>query len=218
MNPFSQAVRRPRRPSATAIIVVATFVAFLPVALVGGLDWAALAAGFIPARLAGTLVLEGALPAWLTPLTATLVHAGALHLMMNMLMVGFCGRLVEDAIGARGLLILYGVGAYAAAAGQYLVGPHEVTPMVGASGSASAVLAVYALLYGRPREAVAHPLLNRLVNVAWLAAAWIGLQLLFGLAGSGQGMPIAIAAHIGGFLAGLALAPMLLSRYSKNRL
>jgi membrane associated rhomboid family serine protease len=47
------------------------------------------------------------------------------------------------------------------------------------------------------------------IQVLWLAAAWIGLQLLVGLA-SFQGGSIATAAHVGGFLAGLALAKPLL--------
>ena len=56
------------------------------------------------------------------------------------------------------------------------------------------------------------------VHVVWLAAAWIGIQLLMGLAGFGSSVgangPIAIGAHIGGFLAGLVLArPLLLWRY-----
>jgi membrane associated rhomboid family serine protease len=52
--------------------------------------------------------------------------------------------------------------------------------------------------------------------VLWLAAAWIGVQLLTGLAGLGGGPLVAIGAHIGGFLAGLALArPLLLWRYRK---
>lgn len=205
-----------RRTRATAVIVLVTCLAFVPMALIGALDWAAAVAGFIPARVAGTMELGGAAPVWLTPLTATLVHASLIHLFMNMLMMVFCGKLVEEVLGAPGLVTVYVVGAYAAAAGQYLAGPHMPVPMVGASGAASAVLGVYALLYGRQREAVAHPVLNRLVNIAWLAGAWIGLQLLFGLAGSSQGMPIAIAAHIGGFLAGLLLArPLLLWRYRR---
>jgi len=207
-------MRQLQRPRATGAIVALTCVAFAPVALVGALDWAAAAGGFIPARVAGTLIMQGAAPIWLTPLTATLVHANLIHLFMNMIMLVFCGRLVEEAIGASGFLVVYVVGAYAAATAQYLAGPHAAVPMVGASGAASAVLAVYALLYGRQRAAVAHPGINRLVNILWLAAAWIGIQLLFGYAGSSDGMPIAIAAHIGGFLAGLLLArPMLLWRY-----
>jgi membrane associated rhomboid family serine protease len=72
----------------------------------------------------------------------------------------------------------------------------------------------YALLYGKQRAAVSHERLNLLIHIAWLAAAWIGLQLLIGIATTTGGLGIAIAAHIGGFLAGLALAlPLLRWRY-----
>jgi len=208
---------QPARPGATAALVIVTSLAFLLMTFAGALEWAAIAGGFIPARFSGSIDLPGAAPAWLTPLTATLVHASFLHLIFNMVLLGYCGRLVEEALGARRLLILYGIGAYAAALAQYLAGPGEIAPMVGASGAASAVLGVYALLYGRQRTAVAHPGLNHLINIAWLAAAWIGIQLLFGYAGATGGMSIAIAAHIGGFLAGLALArPLLMSRYRRG--
>jgi membrane associated rhomboid family serine protease len=50
----------------------------------------------------------------------------------------------------------------------------------------------------------------------WLAAAWIGLQLLVGYATTGGAVTIAIWAHIGGFLVGIALArPLLIFRYRK---
>ena len=204
----------PAPPRATGVILAITSLAFLLLTTIGALEWAAVAGGFIPARVASGLELEGAAPAWLTPLSATLIHASFLHLIFNMVLLGYCGRLVEQAIGAGRFLALYAIGAYAAALAQYLAGPAEIAPMVGASGAASAVLGVYALLYGRQRAAVAHPGLNRLINIAWLAAAWIGIQLLFGYAGATGGMSIAIAAHIGGFIAGLLLArPLLLSRY-----
>jgi membrane associated rhomboid family serine protease len=201
---------QPQRARVTTALVAFTCLAFLAAVVSVGIDWVSVAGGFIPARMSGVLIVHGAAPAWLTPLTATLVHASFLHLLFNMVMLGFCGKLVEEAIGARGMMLLYVVGAYGAALAHYLAGPHETIPMVGASGAASAVLGVYALLYGRHREAVAHPGLNRLINVVWLAVAWIGIQILFGYAGASEGMPIAIAAHIGGFLTGLVLARLLL--------
>lgn len=208
---------------ATIATVGVTVAAWSIVALFGIDAYAALAAGFIPARFAGGAVeamvrAQAAsfafVPAWLTPLSATLVHGGLMHILFNMVMLGFCGRFVEAALGWRGFLVLYLVGAYAAAAGQYLWSPHAIVPMIGASGAVSAVLGAYALLYGQRRATVANARLNLAINVAWLAAAWIGVQLLLGLASRGAGTGIAIFAHMGGFLAGLALArPLLLWRY-----
>ena len=65
-----------------------------------------------------------AVPAFLTPLTATLVHCGLLHLGFNMLMLVWCGRQVERVLGRTGLIVLYLVGAYAAAGAQWLADPH----------------------------------------------------------------------------------------------
>lgn len=177
-------------------------------------DFVTLWGGFIPLRVGRELA--GAAPLFLTPLTATLVHAGFLHLLFNMLMHLFCGRAVEGLLGGRELLLLYTVGAYVAAAAQYAVEPLSPIPMVGASGAVSAVLGAYSMLFGRNRVKVANPLLASLINSSWLMAAWIGLQLILGFTFGTQGIAIAIAAHIGGFVAGMALAkPLLLLRYRK---
>jgi membrane associated rhomboid family serine protease len=171
-------------------------------------------AGFIPVRAEGALADLPLAPFFLTPLTATLVHAGLLHLLFNMLMHLFCGRAVEGLLGGRQLLLLYLLGAYVAAGAQYAVEPLSEVPMVGASGAVSAVLGAYAMLFGRNRVKVANPMLAGLINSLWLMAAWIVLQLILGYTFGAQGTMIAIAAHIGGFLVGMLLAkPLLLLRY-----
>jgi membrane associated rhomboid family serine protease len=154
-----------------------------------------------------------AVPAWATPLTATLVHGGLAHVALNLVMLIFCGQAVERAVGPAGVVVLYLLGAYAAALGHWSFGPHSVSPMIGASGAISAVVGAYALLYGKRQAKALGPLPAGVVHVAWLAVAWVGIQLLTGLAGFG-GASIAIGAHIGGFVAGLILArPLLLWRY-----
>ena len=177
---------------------------------------AAVWAGFIPARI-GLLPDDGSLaPLFLTPLTATLVHAGIMHLLFNMLILLFCGRSVENILGGRQLVLLYVLGAYAAAAAHYLTHPADEMPGIGASGAISAVLGAYAMLFGRNRVRIANPRLAVLVHALWLAAAWVGLQLIVGFTFEAAGNNIGIAAHIGGFLLGLLLAkPLLLLRYRK---
>jgi membrane associated rhomboid family serine protease len=199
---------------ATTALGILTVAVWLLLATSGLEQQAQILGAFIPARASGLLQLAGAVPVWLTPLTALLLHAGLLHLGFNLLMLGFCGRYVEVAVGVRGVVILYVVGAYVAALGQYVLGPYETSPMIGASGAISALLGAYALLYGERRATVKNRRLNAAVNILWLAAAWIGLQLLVGLALSSDTGGIAVGAHVGGFLAGLALArPLLLWRY-----
>jgi membrane associated rhomboid family serine protease len=148
------------------------------------------------------------------------VHAGWLHIGFNLLMLLFCGRQVEHVLGRTGTLILYVAGAYAACFAQWAITPESVNPMVGASGAISAIIATYALLYSQQQVRRIGPLSANFVRVLWLAAAWIAIQLMIGVAtagGLGDLGQIAIAAHIGGFLAGLALTrPLLRWRFRKR--
>jgi membrane associated rhomboid family serine protease len=199
----------------TQAIAVGTAIAFFLLWIAGWLDVASILGGFIPARVSGLVQVPGAVPIWLTPLSATLVHAGLLHLGLNLVMFIFVGRFVESVIGGGPSLILYLVGAYAAAIAQYAAGPSATVPMVGASGAISATFGAYAVFFSRSRARAIGPISPFVVRVVWLAAGWIFVQTLIGLAGIG-GVRVAIAAHIGGFLAGLALArPLLLWRYRK---
>lgn len=166
----------------------------------------AVGGGFIPVRLTQGIEGAGFLPAWLTPFASLFLHANLLHIALNLMMLLICGVAVERVIGARGTIALYFAGAAAAALGQWAVDPMSEIPVIGASGAISAIVAAYALLFGRSRVRVANPSVARWLHVAWLAAAWIGIQFLLGLATrSGIGPPIATAAHVGGFLAGLVL-------------
>jgi len=205
---------------ATLAVALVTFAAWLIVWVLQIDIWAAIWGGFIPWR-AGQPDDFSVAPFWLTPLTATLVHAGPIHLAFNLLMLVFCGRPVEAVLGPAALGLLYLLGAYAAAGAQYLAGPTIDVPMVGASGAVSAVIGAYAMLFGRNKVKVSSPRLALWLNALWLLAAWIGLNLIIGIivAGggfplTGQGVQIAVAAHIGGFAVGILLAnPLLLFRY-----
>lgn len=205
--------------TATNIIAGATAAVSALVILGNGVGAAGVILGFVPQTVTQPVAPPPGLflvPAWLTPLTATLVHAGWTHLILNLVMLVYCGQQVERAIGPRLLSLLYGVGAYAAALGQWALDPVSLSPMVGASGATSALIAAYSLLFAeRPVPAIG-PFPSRVVRVAWLAAAWIGVQSLFGLVAGLGGSSIAVGAYIGGFLAGLALArPLLLWRYRR---
>jgi membrane associated rhomboid family serine protease len=202
-----------RHAPLTSAIVIVTALAWL-VALAGAPpQWLAEQGGFIPLRLSGAT--NGFfVPAVLTPFTAALIHGGVFHLGMNMLLLVICGRGVETVIGSGALGVLYGAGAIAAAAGQFFADPGSPVPMIGASGAISAVLAVYAMLFGRNEVKAIGPIPSHWVRALWLAAGWIGVQLLIGLATIDGEFQVAIAAHIGGFLMGLALArPLLAWRY-----
>jgi membrane associated rhomboid family serine protease len=201
--------------SATAIIAIVT-VAVSAIAILGGIDYWAVFAGFIPARISGVVELAGALPVWITPLSAALVHGGWLHLGINMLMLVFAGSMIERVIGGQGLLFAYVIGAVVASLSQFVVDPGSPIPMVGASGAISALFGLYALFFGQPKQVTRSQKLNRWIHVVWLLVAWVALQWMAGYLAGGEGVMLATPAHIGGFIAGLLLQrPLLLWRYRK---
>jgi membrane associated rhomboid family serine protease len=202
--------------TATVAISAVTALAWLLAVLSGYSDQAALVMGFIPARFSGLMQLAPAVPAFLTPLSATLVHSGLVHLGFNLLIFLWCGAQVEGVLGKTGLIMLYLVGAYASAILQWLANPIATVPMVGASGAISAVIGAFALSFGRARAFTNNLRVNRWINVAWLMAAWVILQMMMGWLAGGEGYLLATPAHIGGFAAGLLLQrPLLLFHYRK---
>ncbi len=212
------------RGRATDGIAAVTALAFLAALFTGSTDTLAVLGGFIPARV-HEFAAQGIgldipwLPVWLTPLSAALIHGGWLHVTLNLLAFIYCGRFVEHLLGPGRLLILYIVGAYAAALAHWLAGPASSDPMIGASGAISAVIGTYALIYSQREVVAIGPIPAQVVRIAWLAAGWTVLQLLIGLAGLSAGPlgGIAIWAHVGGFFAGLLLARPLLSSRFRSR-
>jgi membrane associated rhomboid family serine protease len=200
--------------TATAWIAIITAASWLIAYVLGLSETAAVAMGFIPDRWSGAVLLGPAVPAFLTPLTATLVHAGIFHLGLNLLILMWCGTAVERILGPKVLVFIYLVSAYVAALAQWAVEPNAAMPMVGASGAVSGVIGAFALSFGQQKRIVASVRLNRILNALWLLAAWVVLQLITGLLAGMEGVLLATPAHIGGFLAGLLMQrPLLMWRY-----
>ena len=203
----------PRRLTATAIIAIVT-VAVSAIAITGGVNYWAVFGGFIPARMTDLVLLQGAVPALLTPWSSALLHGSWLHLGINMLMLLFVGVQVERIVGGPGLLIAYLFGALVAAGAQFIVDPSSTIPMVGASGAISALFGLYALFFGQPKQVTRNQKLNRSIHVVWLLVTWIVLQWMAAMLAGGEGIMLATPAHIGGFIAGLLLQrPLLLWKY-----
>jgi membrane associated rhomboid family serine protease len=184
---------------------------------------AMLSYGVIPAVLSGRAELPPALdeiPAWATVLTSMFMHGGIWHLAGNMLYLWIFGNNIEDAMGHVKFLVFYLLCGLAAVFAQVLPNPGSEVPMVGASGAISGVLGAYMLLYPRARVLLGLPLGFVLVQLGrfpaiWVLAVWFLMQL--GMAtltprADGQG-GIAFGAHIGGFIAGLALVAFLKHRH-----
>jgi membrane associated rhomboid family serine protease len=179
------------------------------------------ALGAIPAVL-----LTGArLPAdldWLprhaSVFTSMFLHGGWLHLAGNMLYLWIYGDNVEDALGHVRFLLFYVLCGAAAVYAQAWSDPHSAFPIVGASGAISGVLGAYLLLFPRARvlTLVLLPFFVTTLRLPamWLLLLWFAVQLVSDFAVHGGGADVAFRAHIGGFLIGMLMAPLLKRRRS----
>ncbi len=162
---------------------------------------------FIPARFSAEPGADA-----VTVLTAMFMHGGWLHLLGNMLYLWIFGDNVEDRLGHVPFLMFYLVSGLAATFAQYAVSSGSAIPNVGASGAIAGVLGAYLYMFPKARVDV---LLGRQVVAmpAFIVLGfWIVLQFMSGV---GSIAPteetedvggIAYMAHVGGFVAGLALA------------
>jgi membrane associated rhomboid family serine protease len=177
-----------------------------------GGERAILALGMIPARLFGYVPEMGGVPAWATIFTSMFMHGGWLHLGSNMLYLWIFGDNIEDSMGHGRFAVFYLLAGVAAALAQGLLNPASEIPMVGASGAISGVLGAYILLHPGATVRVL-VFLGFFVTVTHIPALivlgiWFALQLFSGLATPVEADGgVAFWAHIGGFVAGLALVP-----------
>ena len=170
--------------------------------------------GLIPDVLLGDARLPPELavvPAWATVFTSMFLHGGWMHLIGNMLYLWIFADNVEDRFGHARFIVFYALCGVAAALAQALPDPGSQVPMVGASGAISGVLGAYLLMFPRAHVLVLLPLgpLTQLVRLPALLVLglWFALQLLSEM-GADEGAGVAFRAHIGGFVAGLALMPL----------
>jgi len=180
--------------------------------------------GLIPCRIGDvcpsrlSTMLAGAPSPWLTVFTSMFVHGGLFHVGGNMLYLWIFGNNVEDAMGKLRFLVFYVLCGVAAAGAQYLSDPPSAVPMVGASGAVSGALGAYLLLFPSARvwTLVIFGFFWRLVPIPALVVLgfWIVVQVANGLFTFGSGEPggVAFLAHVGGFVAGMALGMLFRQR------
>jgi membrane associated rhomboid family serine protease len=154
-----------------------------------------------------------------TPLFSSMfLHGGWLHLIGNLLYLHIFGDNVEDRLGHARFLVLYILAGMTAGVAQVLIHPAAAVPMVGASGAIAGVTGAYLLFYPRAKVVTLVPIFL-FVQVVEIPAFfflffWFAFQLLLGIGsmGAATGGGIAFWAHIGGFVAGMALGPALAPR------
>ncbi|HMK18000.1 MAG TPA: rhomboid family intramembrane serine protease [Chitinophagaceae bacterium] len=148
-------------------------------------------------------------PVYFTLITSMFMHGGWAHLLGNMLFLWVFGDNIENRIGHIRYLIFYLVcGIIASLSHVFVSGSDSLIPSLGASGAISGVLGGYLLLFPSRRVRV---IMGRGITTvpAFVALGiWIVFQIIsqLGVLGGDQGGGgVAYAAHIGGFVAGLAL-------------
>ena len=155
--------------------------------------------------------LPSPIPAWLTPLSCILLHGGWMHFIGNMWFLYIFGDNVEDRFGHVGYLFFYmGTGVLASLT-HLFTNSSSAVPTIGASGAIAGVMGAYFLLYPRANVLTLIPLfifIEILVIPAPLFLGfWFLLQFFQGTTMKATG--VAWWAHIGGFVAGLAIAYLL---------
>ncbi len=150
----------------------------------------------------------GPTPVYLTLFSSMFMHGGIGHLFGNMLYLWIFGDNVEDAMGHGKYLIFYLICGVLASAAHILVAPNSVVPSLGASGAIAGLLGAYLVLY--PKQGIRVLYWGRVVVMPAIMVIgfWGFLQFLSGfgsLAQVGEQGGVAYMAHIGGFVAGIAL-------------
>ena len=154
-------------------------------------------------------------------LTSTFLHAGILHVSLNLLYLWIFGSVLEDRLGWVRYVAIYAVcGALSNMAQAVVVvafmPQNAAVPIVGASGAIAGLLGLFLVRFYYVRVKVAsmamlffqgvyRASISRL-NAAGAMLLWILIQLAYGLATASS--PVSMTAywsHVSGFSMGLAL-------------
>jgi membrane associated rhomboid family serine protease len=183
------------------------------------LDWFLQRFALVPARYFMALPYDApALTPWdyLPFVSNMFLHDGWLHLILNMWTLWLFGPAVEDRVGSGRYLLFYIGCGIAASIAHAFSNPDSVVPALGASGAIAGVLGCYIRFFPFARLVVLVPILFIPlffeVPAVIFAGLWFLLQILEGTADlfmPSTGGGVAWWAHIGGFVIGFAMGPLL---------
>jgi len=221
MFPLKSTVPTRHQPFVVWGLITANTLVFLIQAGMSESELAAFLSRFalIPARYFAGEALAPSLRApnsYWPLLTNAFLHGGWLHLILNMWTLWLFGPAVEDRLGPTRYLVFYLVCGVLASVTHALSDPGSTAPALGASGAIAGVLGGYTIMFPWSRVVVLVPVLFLPLFFPLPAIVftgfWFVAQLLSGtaqlLVGEESG-GIAWWAHVGGFIAGMALTPIL---------
>jgi membrane associated rhomboid family serine protease len=148
-------------------------------------------------------------PEPVTLISYMFMHAGWMHLISNMAFLWVFADNVEDAFGHLGFLMFYVICGLVGAAIHVMMNPDSNSPLVGASGAVSGILAAYFILFPKATVTVLAYVVPLRIPAWIVLGGWIVLQFVNLFSASADAQTVAWWAHIGGFAA-LALRSRLL--------
>jgi membrane associated rhomboid family serine protease len=141
------------------------------------------------------------------------LHGGWGHLLGNMLFLWVFGDNVEHRIGHGRFFVFYLATGVAAALAHIFFNANSMIPTVGASGAISGVLGGYLLMFPRNKVYVLTWGGVAAVPAVFMLGLWILMQFVNGFGTvattTEETGGVAYLAHIGGFIAGMILAPLM---------
>jgi membrane associated rhomboid family serine protease len=151
-------------------------------------------------------------------ITSQFLHGGFFHVLANMWTLWIFGDNVEDRMGPVRYLAFYLLCGIAAGVLLWMSNPDSRVPTIGASGAIAGMLGAYLRLYPRARIVTLVPIFIIPfffeLPAYFFLGFWFLTQLLNGTFSVGGTAAEGVAwwAHVGGFLAGLAVCPVFLRR------
>jgi membrane associated rhomboid family serine protease len=168
--------------------------------------------------LAEFILADAGAKPW-TAVTYAALHGSWTHVLLNSVWLAAFGTPVARRCGGLRFALLMLAAAIGGALAHGFVHPLSSVPMIGASAAVSGLMAAAARFVfasgepgpaGWPTQGLGDLLRNR--RAALFLAIWFGTNLLFGLIATPLGITdasIAWEAHIGGFVVGLLLFPVI---------
>ena len=145
--------------------------------------------------------------------TSMFLHGGWLHFIGNMWFLWLFGDNVEDRMGHFRFLLFYLAGGFTSGVFQTIHAPISMVPVIGASGAIAAVMGAYFLMYPLARIKVLFllvifPIIFYIPALVFLPL-WFMSQVMHIFSPLAVSSNVAWWAHVGGFLFGMVMVPLL---------
>ena len=154
-----------------------------------------------------------------TLLTHMYMHGGLMHLVGNMYFLYIIGDNLEDTLGRGKFILYYTLCGLGAAVAQILADPNSMIPMVGASGAIAGLFGMYLLWFRHASLTFMIIIYQKKVSPMIFFGFWILTNIVGLYLANESGGGVAYWAHIGGFIAGIAIGLLVKKKvFATNRL